>query len=43
MLDVSYKEKAFSQILKLLDEEGWEFEEIPLVRTCEILEELYPR
>ncbi|XP_065061960.1 sister chromatid cohesion protein DCC1-like isoform X2 [Rhopilema esculentum] len=43
LLDVSYKEKAFSQILKLLDEEGWEFEEIPLVRTCEILEELYPR
>eukprot|EP00112_Aurelia_sp_Birch-Aquarium-sp1_P003692 Seg1415.12 transcript_id=Seg1415.12/GoldUCD/mRNA.D3Y31 product="Sister chromatid cohesion protein DCC1" protein_id=Seg1415.12/GoldUCD/D3Y31 len=43
VLDISYKEKAFSQVLKLLDEEGWSFEEVPLERASEILEELYPR
>ena len=38
-----YKEKAFSQILKLAEEEQWELDEIPLERTCEQLKELYPR
>eukprot|EP00794_Sanderia_malayensis_P004537 gene4537-5134_t len=42
LLDIAYKEKAFAQILKLLDEESWKYWEIPLHTTCDILEELYP-
>ena len=43
VLDISYKEKVFSQLLKLLHEESWSFEEVPLERASDILEELYPR
>jgi len=42
-LDISYKEKAFAQILKLTEEKQWDLDAVPLERTCEILNELYPR
>ncbi|XP_065646559.1 sister chromatid cohesion protein DCC1 isoform X3 [Hydra vulgaris] len=41
-LEINYQEKAFSQILALVEEKGWSWKEIPTEETCEILKELYP-
>jgi len=42
LLDINYQEKAFSQILALMEEKCWSWNEIPLNDTCEVLSELYP-
>merc|ERR1712168_1636550 len=43
LLDTDYKEKAFSQILALVEEKCWDWHAVPLQFTCETLEVLYPR
>ena len=42
MLEINYQEKAFSQILALVEEKCWSWKEIPLNETCDMLSELYP-
>ena len=42
MLEINYQEKAFSQILALVEEKCWSWQEIPLQETCDMLDELYP-
>ena len=42
VLDIDYQEKAFSQILALVEEKCWDWHAIPIQFTCDILEELYP-
>jgi len=42
VLDMDYKEKAFSQILALVEEKCWDWHKIPLQFTCDTLEVLYP-
>lgn len=43
VLEINYQEKAFSQILALVEEESWEWKSIPLKATCDVLQELYPK
>jgi len=42
VLDTNYREKAFSQILALIEEKSWEWCRVPLQHTCDMLQELYP-
>jgi len=42
LLEINYQEKAFSQILALMEEKCWSWKEIPLPETVEMLNELYP-
>lgn len=42
MLEINYQEKAFSQILALVEEKCWSWKKIPLNETCDMLNELYP-
>ena len=43
VLDTNFQEKAFSQILALVEENSWETDSIPLEDTCQVLQQLYPR
>ena len=43
ILDISYQEKAFAQALALVEEKSWDWKEVPVKTSCDILEELYPR
>ena len=43
VLDSNFQEKAFSQILALMEENSWGTDSIPLEDTCQVLQELYPR
>ena len=43
VLDTNVQEKAFSQILALMEENSWGTDSIPLEDTCQVLQELYPR
>ena len=43
VLDTNFQEKAFSQILALMEENSWGTDSIPLEDTCQVLQELYPR
>lgn len=42
ILDVNYQDKAFAQILALIEEKSWDWHQVPLDETCQVLEELYP-
>jgi len=42
LLEINYQEKAFSQILALMEEKCWSWKEIPFPETVEMLNELYP-
>jgi len=42
ILDISYQEKAFAQALALVEEKSWDWKEVPVKTSCDILEELYP-
>eukprot|EP00111_Clytia_hemisphaerica_P007823 TCONS_00022755-protein len=42
LLEINYQEKAFSQILALMEEKCWSWKEIPFPETVQMLNELYP-
>jgi len=42
-LDLSYQEKAFAQVLAVVEEKCWTCDLIPLSECCDVLDELYPR
>jgi len=42
VLDTNYKEKAFSQILALIEEKSWDWHTVPIQCTCDMLHDLYP-
>lgn len=42
ILEINYQEKAFSQILALLEEKYWDWKSVPFLETCAMLGELYP-
>jgi len=43
ILEITYQEKVFSQILALLEEKSWNWTHVPIQDTIDVLEELYPR
>ena len=43
LLDFDFMGKVLEQIVAVKDEHGWEMDSIPVGRTCDILEDLYPR
>ena len=43
MVDFDFMGKVLEQVVAVKDEQRWDLDSVELSRTCEILEDLYPR